>query len=76
MADSFDEVLDKARHLSPEERQQLVRELSQPESHADGEQRSIYDALKARGLIGFMTDAPEDLSTNSKYMEGFGQDAR
>jgi len=76
MADAFEKVLQEARSLSPEDQQKLVRELSQSESPSGGEQRTVYDALKARGLIGFMTDAPEDLSTNPKYMEGFGQDAR
>jgi hypothetical protein len=27
------------------------------------------------GMIGSITDVPEDWSTNPKYMEGFGQDA-
>lgn len=75
-AKSFDQVLEEAKQLSPEERDRLVRELSRSESPAgNGDPRSLYDALKARGLIGCITDAPPDLSTNPKYMEGFGAHA-
>jgi hypothetical protein len=75
MAESFEKVLAEAKQLSPEERQELVRELSKPEPpRTDDPPRTLYDALNARGLIGFMTDAPSDLSTNPIYMEGFGKD--
>jgi metal-responsive CopG/Arc/MetJ family transcriptional regulator len=35
---------------------------------------SAYDLFKAAGLIGCAKDLPADLSTNPKYMEGFGRD--
>jgi len=38
------------------------------------EQESLYDALKRDGLIGCIKGGPSDLSTNPKYMEGFGRD--
>jgi hypothetical protein len=76
MADSFEKVLEEAKNLTPEERQRLVHELTQTEPSADnGPVRSLFDALSARGLIGCLKDAPPDLSTNPKYMEGFGQHA-
>ena len=34
---------------------------------------SLYDALKRADLIGCVKNAPPDLSTNPKYMEGFGE---
>ena len=75
MADRFEKVLAEAKKLSPDERRELVRELSRPEPPASDEpQRTLYDALKDRGLIGCIEDSP-DLSTNPKYMEGFGQHA-
>ena len=43
-----------------------------PAPPADGEGESFYDAMRA--LIGIVKDAPPDLSTNAKYMEGFGRD--
>lgn len=39
-----------------------------------GRQKSFYDRLNDAGLIGMVKDAPPDLSTNPKYMEGFGRD--
>lgn len=37
-------------------------------------QKLFYDALQESGLIGIVKDAPPDLSTNPKYMEGFGRE--
>jgi hypothetical protein len=75
---SYQEILERAQQeLSPEEQQELAQELSarkKPAAPQDG--RTLYDALQARGIIGSITDAPPDLSTSPKYMEGFGQDAR
>ena len=34
--------------------------------------RNAYDAAQALGLIGLVTDAPADLSTNKAHFEGFG----
>lgn len=80
MATSFEEVLNDARGLSPEDQQKLVRELTDrpepPASPKEGKPRTLYDALSERGIIGSITDAPPDLSTNPKYMEGFGQHAQ
>src|SRR5437870_168270 len=33
---------------------------------------SAYEAFKKAGLIGIVKGGPRDLSTNKKYMEGFG----
>ncbi len=75
-AKPFEEVLAQARELPPEDQQRLVAELSKPKlPTGDAQERSLYDALKARGIIGCITDGPPDLSTNPKYMEGFGQHA-
>ena len=40
-----------------------------------GSQQTAYDALAAIGAIGCIK-APPDLSTNPKYMEGFGTNAK
>ena len=34
---------------------------------------TLHDALAAAGLLGCIEDGPADLSTNPKYMEGFGE---
>jgi hypothetical protein len=59
----WDEVLWDAIKLAP------PRGPAAPEN-GDGE--SFYDAM--RDLIGIVKDAPSDLSSNPKYMEGFGRD--
>lgn len=35
--------------------------------------KSVYESLLEAGFIGCITDGPPDLSTNPKYMEGFGE---
>lgn len=80
MATSFEKVLDDARRLSPEDQERLVRQLRQEQRDADSspkqKPRTLFDALNERGIIGSINDAPPDLSTNPKYMEGFGQHAQ
>lgn len=34
---------------------------------------SLYDRLQRAGLLGCEKNLPPDLSTNPKYMEGFGE---
>lgn len=38
------------------------------------EDESLFDRAKRAGLIGCLNGSPSDLSTNPKYMEGFGRD--
>ena len=42
---------------------------------ASGQDESFYDAATRLGLIGCVKGGPPDLSTNPKYMEGFGEHA-
>jgi Arc/MetJ-type ribon-helix-helix transcriptional regulator len=35
---------------------------------------SCYDLMKEMGAIGIVKNAPPDLSTNPKYLEGLGRD--
>ena len=35
--------------------------------------KSVYESLLEAGFIGCIADGPPDLSTNPKYMEGFGE---
>lgn len=78
----YAEILADARQLTRAEQEQLVADLAratplagEPQPPADGKVRTLYDALNDRGLVGFINDGPSDLSTNPKYMEGFGRDA-
>ena len=77
--DLYDDILKRARQeLSPDERRKLIEELSKRTVTQNGprEERSLFDALSDRGLIGSLSDAPADLGTHPKHMEGFGQDAK
>ena len=56
------EVLDEALASYP-------TRLSQ-QNH--GGEESFYDAASRLGFIGCMKGTPPDLSTNPKYMDGFG----
>ncbi len=46
--------------------------LAVREDAAANTPRNAYDAAQELGLIGMITDAPADLSTNKAYFEGFG----
>ncbi len=51
---------------------QRVRVSIAPEV-TDVSEESFYDAASRLGVIGCITGTPHDLSTNKKYMEGFGK---
>lgn len=54
----------------------FIEQVAQREQQAEplgDEPKSFYDAMNERGLIGCIQDAPPDLSTNPKHMEGFGE---
>lgn len=76
---SFDDILSRVRQeLSAEERLRLIEALSKTSQSSNAGQataRSLFDALNDRGLVGFMHDGPNDLSTNPIHMAGFGQHA-
>ena len=38
----------------------------------EGNGRTLYDAMAEDGAIGCIKGGPTDVSTNQKYMEGFG----
>ncbi|MEQ8211815.1 MAG: hypothetical protein RH917_18605 [Lacipirellulaceae bacterium] len=77
-SENIEEILKRFDTLSAEERENLILQLDrrQSDGHADSAQRTLFDALNERGLIGCIDDAPEDWSTNPKYMEGFGRNAQ
>jgi len=82
-AHSYDDILQRARkELSDAELRRLADDLRTPlpqknedADMSNGETASVYDSMSRRGLIGKLTTAPADLSTNPNYMEGFGKDA-
>ena len=75
--DPYDDILKRAAELTPEQRDELIQKLQQQGTQTNGTHsgRTLFDAFNDHGMIGSITDAPEDWSTNPKYMEGFGKDA-
>ena len=76
--DPYDEILRQFEGMSREERQQLLkilgRQYASDASSSNG--RTLADSFRDFGMIGSITDAPADWSTNPKYMEGFGNDSQ
>ncbi len=53
---------------------EAVRTYRPPRTeNAGAEDESLYDSMNRHGLIGCIKGGPSDLSTNHKYMEGFGE---
>jgi hypothetical protein len=75
--DPLDDILRRAADLTAEQRVELIRKLQQTATQNNGTDsgRTLFDAFNDHGMIGSITDAPADWSTNPKYMEGFGKDA-
>ena len=47
--------------------------MNAPPQPTDAPAESVYEILEREGLIGCLDGLPPDLSTNPRYMEGFGQ---
>jgi predicted DNA-binding antitoxin AbrB/MazE fold protein len=56
-----------------EQEQMMVLVLDQENTSPEHPVENCYDAAVRSGVIGCVDDAPHDLSTNPKYMEGFGR---
>ncbi|HEY3394271.1 MAG TPA: antitoxin family protein [Lacipirellulaceae bacterium] len=50
-----------------------IEKVAKDRPETDATEPTLYDILDEVGLIGCIKDAPPDLSTNPKYMEGFGK---
>jgi predicted DNA-binding antitoxin AbrB/MazE fold protein len=46
---------------------------SETQDEASQAEPTLFDVLNEVGLVASIKDAPPDLSTNPKYMEGFGK---
>ncbi len=49
----------------------IADQSCEPGKHESDE--TLFDVLDEAGLVGIVKDAPPDLSTNPKHMEGFGK---
>ncbi len=55
---------------------EVVREALDSYLNTPEKVQSAYEAAVALGVIGCAKGLPKDLSTNAKYMKGFGEDRR
>jgi predicted DNA-binding protein len=51
----------------------VVREALKQYFADRGNRDSCYEAARRAGVVGVVKKAPSDLSTNQKYLEGFGR---
>jgi len=52
---------------------ELVREALESYLGHSGVERSAYDLAEEAGIIGSARNEPKDLSTNPRYLKGFGK---
>lgn len=52
---------------------QLLQQFPLPAGNGIAKSRTLYEAFASDGSIGIIADGPADVSTNSKYLEGFGK---
>jgi predicted DNA-binding antitoxin AbrB/MazE fold protein len=53
-----------------------IEKVPEGQAHSVDAGPTLYELLDKAGLIGCIKDGPPDLSTNPKYMEGFGKSER
>lgn len=68
------EEVDALSQSTGKSESELVREAIQDYCEKHGAALSCHDIALKAGLIGCAKDLPADLSTNPRYMEGFGSD--
>jgi predicted transcriptional regulator len=75
--DALDQRLKEYTESADVSPSEVIREALEEylEGHAGKDRQTVTfgEKLRRSGLIGCIEDAPSDLSTNPKYMEGFGE---
>jgi|SRR6185437_3378870 hypothetical protein len=66
-------LLRKRAKASGKSESEIIRSTLEKELGVEKPQRTLYDVLNDIGFIGSASGSPPDLSTNKKYMEGFGE---
>ncbi len=76
--EQYNDVLKRAQGLTPDEQQKLIAELARAaaENGNGSRGKTLGECFRERGWVGMAKDGPADLSTNPKYMEGFGEDGQ
>jgi predicted transcriptional regulator len=73
--DELERKLMKRARAAGVSQSEALREAIRAWAGADEEAQELSygERLRRSGLIGCIRDAPPDLSTNPRYMEGFGE---
>lgn len=72
--DELQKQLAMVAHATGKTESQVVRDALRDYIARHGHVQTCYDVARAAGLIGCVKGGPTDVSTNPKYMEGFGRD--
>lgn len=51
----------------------LIEKVAENGQHVEPSEATLFELFDEVGLVGCIKDAPSDLSTNPKYLEGFGR---
>ena len=70
MAQRLEDLAIRRSQTASELVREAVRRLIDDE---DDRSESAFDAAKRAGIMGMVDDLPEDLSTNPRHFEGFGE---
>jgi metal-responsive CopG/Arc/MetJ family transcriptional regulator len=71
---SLQKEIKKVVRATKKTESQVVRDAVEAYCHRHKRGLSCYDVAVDAGIIGIADNLPADLSTNPKYMEGFGRD--
>jgi predicted transcriptional regulator len=74
LSEELDKQLVSVARQTGQTESDIVRSALEDYCQKHSAKPSAYDLFKAAGLIGCAKGLPSDLSTNPKYMEGFGRD--
>ena len=69
----YDDLLKQVLLLPRQEQQRLIQALLNQTPPPPSNGKTLGDCMEERGLFG-IASGPPDLSSNPKYMEGFGED--
>lgn len=72
-----EQLLEKFSHLSPHHLRVVlafVERLEQQACEAPAGEETLLDKAERLGIVGLVTDAPPDLSTNKRHLAGLGRD--
>jgi predicted DNA-binding antitoxin AbrB/MazE fold protein len=50
----------------------LIEKVAENGDHVEAAESTLFEVFDEVGLVGCIKDAPNDLSTNPKYLQGFG----